>query len=78
MFKLLTLFILVLSFNTQASDESMDQTWHTEGLTDAETQIIDESSDKQLSKLTDCMQDNDSYAISETSCINEVFGDIYN
>jgi len=73
-------FSLFLSFQALAVDMSQidDSAFSTAGLTDLETQTVAESNDAQMIRLTDCLDDSNETAIVETSCINEVYGDIYN
>jgi hypothetical protein len=73
-------FSLFISFQALAFDRSQldDAAFTTAGLTDLETQTVDESTNSEIIALTDCMADSDELKISETSCINEVYGDIYN
>lgn len=71
----LTLLFISLAHNANASTKS---NWTTSGLDNAETQAIDDASQKELWKLSDCMNESNETEISETSCINEVFGDVHN
>jgi len=71
--KLLTLLILVtFSFNIFAV------TIDTVGLLDVEIQAVDEATTAQLIELEQCVIDSNETKINETSCLNEVLGDIHN
>ncbi len=69
---------LSLSLNAFAHNNGDVTTWHTTNLPDSETQAINQASESQLSSITECMSDQDTTDINETSCINEVFGDVHN
>ncbi len=50
----------------------------TAGLLDVEIQAIDEATPAEFKLLVDCMNDQNETKINETSCINDVLGDVHN
>jgi hypothetical protein len=79
--KILTLsalLILTLSLSFNASAAQSSSNWTTNNLTDGELETIDNASQDQIYELSDCMSDANETQISETSCINDVFGDVHN
>jgi hypothetical protein len=71
--KLIT-FLILVSFSFNIFAVSID----TAGLTNAEIQAVDESTDAQLNDLHDCVIEQNETMINETSCLNEVLGDVHN
>lgn len=50
--------------------------WHTEGLAPQELEEIDYAEEHELKAITECMRDQNEHAVANSSCINEVFGDV--
>lgn len=73
---LITILTLTLSVNLLAATNNSN--WTTEELDDAETQVIDQASHDELSEISACMIQNDETEIGNTSCVNDVFGDVHN
>jgi hypothetical protein len=71
--KTLTLFLLV-TFSINSFASNID----TVGLLDVEIQAVDDATDEELSELEQCVTDNGETIIDNTSCINEIFGDVHN
>lgn len=80
MLKLIILLTTITLSATSFASQETNQTsnWLTNGLNEAETQAIDEASQAELTEVSGCMAEANETEISETSCINEVFGDVHN
>jgi hypothetical protein len=50
----------------------------TNDLDNAELQAIDDSTHLEFTKLVECAEDAGTTDLGDTSCINEVFGDVHN
>lgn len=70
--------LLFLALITFLSVNSYAVSIDTAGLTDAEIQAVDESTDAQINDLHDCVIDQGETMINETSCINDILGDVHN
>lgn len=71
-------FFIILVMVILQNYAKADAQWTTKGLDDVETQVIDEASDKEIKELSSCMNDYSETQINNTSCVNEVFGDVHN
>lgn len=62
----------IISFNSFASNID------TSGLHVLEIQAIQESTTEERALLVECLLDEKTMIVDNTSCINEVFGDVHN
>ena len=62
----------IISFNSFASNID------TSGLHSLEIQAIQESTTEERALLVECLLDEKTMIVDNTSCINDVFGDVHN
>jgi len=69
---LIFIILATISFNSFAAD--LD----TAGLVAQEIQAINQASSDELKELNQCLIDFNETKLNETSCINDVLGDVHN
>ncbi len=72
--QIVILALLILGNYVRASDA----VWTTKGLDNVEVQVVDEANASDMRLLSNCMVESEETEISETSCIQDVFGDVHN
>jgi hypothetical protein len=69
------LAMLIISLNALSANNAK----LTSNLLDnAETQVLDDASNEEITELNECMAETKTNEIGETACMNEIFGDIHN
>lgn len=77
----------IISFNSFASNIDISRynysingkTINAAGLDKAEVNALESASNAKFIELFDCvLYDNETNIINETSCINDIFGDVHN
>lgn len=69
---LIFLILATLSLNSFASSIDLS------GLHTLEIQAINEATSEERALLMECLLDEKTMVIDETSCVNDVFGDVHN
>ena len=69
---LFSLILVTLSLNSFAANIDFS------GLHSLEIEAIQTSNNEDRALLIECLIDNETMIVDETSCINEVFGDVHN
>ena len=69
---LFSLILVTLSLNSFAANIDLS------GLHDLEIEAIQQSTSEDRALLIECLLDQKTMIVDDTSCINEVFGDVHN
>jgi hypothetical protein len=72
------LFWIIFTVFSIISLNSFASNLDTAGLWYPEIQAITEASEDEIKELKQCVTDSGETKIDNTSCINEIFGDVHN
>ena len=68
------MLLLIVTMNAHADTTLLSDS----RLDNVEMQAIKDASDSELISLNECLNDNETPSLSDTSCINDILGDVHN
>lgn len=70
--------LLILAFFSLVSLNSFASSIDLSGLHPLEIEAVNQASNEEKTLLVECLLDEKTMIVDNTSCINEVFGDVHN